>query len=174
MTPKRCHRRNCNEPGHAHGVTFSCYLRFRFLQAERTCRWLAEAIGEARADLNFSLWAYVFMPEHVHLIVWLRDPVYDIADIRKAIKSSVGRTKRSAAPADASRHSQVAGAASLRSWVRPTGLVVCGLVFEDGRRANCSRSDSAGVGTGRCVMGNAGGSLRLTSATHVLAVALVS
>ena len=89
MTQKRRHRRNCNEPGHAHGLTFSCYQRFRFLQAERTCRWLAEAIEEARADLSFSLWAYVFMPEHVHLIVWPREPVYDIADIRKAIKSPV-------------------------------------------------------------------------------------
>ena len=41
------------------------------------------------------------MPEHVHLIVWPREPVYDIADIRKAIKSNVGRSKRNAAPADA-------------------------------------------------------------------------
>ena len=102
MTQQHRHRRNCNKPGHAHGLTFSCYQRFRFLQAERTCRWLAEAIEEARADLNFSLWAYVFMPEHVHLIAWPREPVYDIADVRKAIKSSVGRIKRSAAPADAS------------------------------------------------------------------------
>jgi len=55
MTHQRRHRRNCNEPEHAHGLTFSCYKRFRFLQAERTCRWLADAIEEARADLHFSL-----------------------------------------------------------------------------------------------------------------------
>ncbi|MBI1313165.1 hypothetical protein GC176_17885 [bacterium] len=48
MTPKHHHRRNCNEPAHAHGLTFSCYQRFRFLQAERTCQWLPEAIDEAR------------------------------------------------------------------------------------------------------------------------------
>jgi|GEM_PF-1863689 len=29
------------------------------------------------------------MPEHVHLIVWPREPIYDIADIRRAIKSPV-------------------------------------------------------------------------------------
>ncbi len=90
MAEKRRHRRNHNEPGHAHELTFSCYNGFKFLQAERTCSWLAESIEEARAELNFGLWAYVFMPEHVHLLVHPRDAEYDIADIRKAIKSPVG------------------------------------------------------------------------------------
>jgi len=90
MAQKRQHRRNYNEPGHAHELTFSCYQGFKFLKAERTCEWLAEAIEDARADLNFDLWAYVFMPEHVHLIVRPRETEYDIADIRKAIKAPVG------------------------------------------------------------------------------------
>jgi putative transposase len=33
----------------------------------------------------------VFMPEHAHLIVWPRQTVYDIAEIRRAIKSPVAR-----------------------------------------------------------------------------------
>ena len=85
------HRRNYNEPGHAHELTFSCYHRFPFLKADRTCRWLADAIEDARSEWNFNLWAYVFMPEHVHLIVHPRDTTYDVALIRKAIKSPVGR-----------------------------------------------------------------------------------
>lgn len=60
------------------------------MQAERTCKWLAEAIEDARAELEFDLWAYVLMPEHVHLVVRPREAEYDIADIRKAIKSPVG------------------------------------------------------------------------------------
>jgi putative transposase len=88
---KRIHRRNFNEPGHAHVLTFSCYHGYHFLAAERTCAWLAEAINNARQELDFALWAYVFMPEHAHLIVWPRKSVYDIADIRQAIKSPVGR-----------------------------------------------------------------------------------
>ena len=35
-------------PGHAHELTFSCYRSYPFLQAERTCQWLAEAIEAAR------------------------------------------------------------------------------------------------------------------------------
>jgi putative transposase len=89
--PKRTHRRNYNEPGHAHVLTFSCYHGYQFLSAERTCQWLAEAIDAARRDLNFALWAYVFMPEHAHLIVWPKEPVYDIAHIRHAIKAPVAR-----------------------------------------------------------------------------------
>jgi putative transposase len=85
------HRRCCNEPGHAHELTFTCYRRFRFLSAERTCQWLSESIEEARRALNFALWAFVFMPEHAHLIVWPRRPVYETSAILKEIKEPVGR-----------------------------------------------------------------------------------
>jgi putative transposase len=80
-----------NEPGHAHELTFSCFRRYQFLRAERTCEWLAKAIEEARKELDFALWAYVFMPEHVHLIVFPRQPVYDVGVIRGAIKEPVSR-----------------------------------------------------------------------------------
>ena len=88
--PRR-HRKNFNDPGHAHELTFSCYQRFPLLSAERTCLWLAEAICAARTALKFDLWAYVFMPEHAHLVIHPREPVYDIAAIRRAIKAPVGR-----------------------------------------------------------------------------------
>ena len=53
--------------------------------------WLKEAIDAARAEYDFALWAFVFMPEHVHLLLWPRQPAYDIAAIRQAIKEPVGR-----------------------------------------------------------------------------------
>ncbi len=61
------------------------------MTSDRTCKWLVDAIEDARVEWDFDLWAYVFMPEHVHLIVHPRDTSYDIADIRKAIKTPVGR-----------------------------------------------------------------------------------
>jgi len=91
MSRRRPHRRNYDEPGHAHELTFSCYHRFQFLRAERTCEWLHDSIAAARSKLDFDLWAFVFMPEHVHLIVHPRRPIYDIATIREAIKEPVGR-----------------------------------------------------------------------------------
>jgi hypothetical protein len=84
------HRKDFNDPGDAHELTFSCYKRFSFLKADRTCQWLKEAIDVARAKLDFALRAYVFMPEHVHLIICPRQPIYDVAAIRKALKEPVG------------------------------------------------------------------------------------
>jgi putative transposase len=88
---KRRRRVNINEPGHAHELTFSCYHGFKFLRAERTCLWLADSIEKARKEFSFSLWAYVFMPNHAHLLIWPKAPVYDIAVIRQAMKSPVAR-----------------------------------------------------------------------------------
>jgi len=88
---RRRHRKNLNIPGHAHELTFSCYGRYRLLASEDICRELGASIQRARAELSFDLWAYVFMPEHVHLIVHPQKSNYDMADIRKAIKSPVGR-----------------------------------------------------------------------------------
>ena len=85
------HRRSYNEPWHAHELTFTCYHRFRFLGSDRTCSWLAEAIENARTQLDFALWAFVFMPEHAHLIVFPRQANYEVRTILKAIKSPVGR-----------------------------------------------------------------------------------
>ncbi|MGO9596675.1 MAG: transposase [Isosphaeraceae bacterium] len=92
IEPRRTsHRRAYNEPGHAHELTFACYHRYRFFSAERTCQWFCESVEEARRDLDFALWAFVIMPEYVHLIVWPRKPVYEISAILKAIWEPVGR-----------------------------------------------------------------------------------
>ena len=88
---KRTHRKNINEPGHAHELTFSCYRHFPFLSRERSCEWLANAIDEARRHLEFDVWAWVFMPDHVHLIVYPRRMNYDMAVIRRHVKEPVAR-----------------------------------------------------------------------------------
>lgn len=85
------HRRSFNAPSHAHELTFTCYRRYPFLKAERTCSWLAEAINAARIRHDFALWAFVFMPDHVHLVILPRRPVYSMPEILKAIKAPVGR-----------------------------------------------------------------------------------
>jgi putative transposase len=80
-----------NDAGHAHELTFSCYRHLPFLRAERTCQWLAEAINQARQTYDFALWAYVFMPEHVHLLIYPRLAAYDISILLQKIKEPVGR-----------------------------------------------------------------------------------
>lgn len=84
-------RRNLNIPGHAHELTFSCYQGYAFLSKDRTRLWLVDSINAARDIHDFALWAWVFMPDHVHLIVYPRREIYDIADIRGSIKEPVAR-----------------------------------------------------------------------------------
>ena len=83
-------RQSYNIPGHAHELTFSCYRRYAFLKAERTCTWLAEAIERARQSQAFWLWAFVFMPDHVHLILYPYQEKYDMGRILESIKRPVG------------------------------------------------------------------------------------
>jgi putative transposase len=86
---KRCKR--YNDPGHAHELTFSCYLRQPFLTGDRSRQWLVDAIEKARKRHPFHRWAYVIMPEHAHLLLWPTRSPYDVSSILSAIKLPVTR-----------------------------------------------------------------------------------
>jgi len=89
--PHRKLRRAWNEPGHVHELTFSCHKRWPLLANERTRGWFIEALDQARRRWDFALWAYVIMPEHVHLLICPRNSAYDISTILKAIKQPVSQ-----------------------------------------------------------------------------------
>jgi putative transposase len=84
-------RRRFDEPGHAHELTFCCYRRFAFLKADRTRVWFADALQAARKMWPFELWAYVLMPEHVHLLICTRGPLAKAGKIAGQIKEAVAR-----------------------------------------------------------------------------------
>ncbi len=84
-------RRCSDELGHAYELTFSCYHGYAFLEKERSRRWFIDAMAEARSILKFDLWAYVIMPEHVHLLVYPGDAGASAGRIRGKIKESVAR-----------------------------------------------------------------------------------
>jgi len=60
--------KHVHEPGHLHELTFSCYQRRPLLTNDRWRRYLADSIRAAGEQFNFQLVAFVFMPEHVHLL----------------------------------------------------------------------------------------------------------
>ncbi len=86
---KRCQR--FNDQGHAHALTFSCFRRQQFLAKDRSCQWLIDSIAVARDTQQFHVWAYVIMPEHVHLLIWPTEPEYSVSRILSAIKLPVSR-----------------------------------------------------------------------------------
>ncbi len=91
MTSLRKKCRRFNDAGHAHFLTFSCFRRQPFLGKDRSRHWMNDAIEIGRKRHQFHLWAYVIMPEHVHLLIWPTTPVYSISSVLKTIKLSVAR-----------------------------------------------------------------------------------
>ena len=84
-------RRVSSESGHAYELTFSCYHRYRFLEKDRTRCWFVDAMQEARSKLRFDLWAWVLMPEHVHLLVYPGPDGSPAGQIRGRIKEWTAR-----------------------------------------------------------------------------------
>ncbi len=88
MNNKRVH---FNTPGHAHELTFSCYRNRKFLLHEQACLFLVDAVNMARRKHFLMIWAYVFMPDHVHLLLYPECENYSMSAILLTIKQSVAR-----------------------------------------------------------------------------------
>jgi len=87
------HRKTCKRydiEGQAHCLTFSCFRRQPFLSRPRCCQWLAEAIEAGRTSRLYDLLGFVFMPEHVHVVVLPR-PEVRISRILVAMKAPVAK-----------------------------------------------------------------------------------
>jgi putative transposase len=88
--PPRKKRKSYDIEGHAHGLTFSCYRRRRFFDDDEIKRRFLEALEKARKKHGFLVWAYVIMPEHIHLLVFPRDCL--VRDMLKSIKGPMARS----------------------------------------------------------------------------------
>lgn len=89
-TPPRKKRKSYDIEGHAHGLTFSCYRRRRFFDNDETKRRFLDALEAARKKHGFLVWAYVIMPEHIHLLVYPQGCL--VRDILKSIKGPMARS----------------------------------------------------------------------------------
>jgi putative transposase len=75
-----------HEPGHLHELTFSCYGRRPLLTNDRWQEVLARSIDAAGKEEDIQLVAFVFMPEHVHLLVYPASPKPDLGRYLARIK----------------------------------------------------------------------------------------
>ena len=69
MDKPRIHRKSWNVEGDAHFLTFSTFQQQPFFKSDRICNWFLDVLGYARKRCPFSLFAYVIMPEHIHLVL---------------------------------------------------------------------------------------------------------
>ncbi len=78
--------RHYDEPGHCHELTFSCYRRMPLLTNDVWRSMLSVSINRAVKGHAFRLIAFVYMPEHVHLLVLPSDPGSRVSGLLKAVK----------------------------------------------------------------------------------------
>ena len=91
---QRKHCKRYNTPGHFHFLTFSCHHRQSFLSKDRPRQWLAASLRATLIKHNLRLIAYVFMPEHVHLLIFPKRREYSISAVLQSIKIPVARKAR--------------------------------------------------------------------------------
>ena len=85
-TEHRKQIRHFDEPFHVHELTFSCVGRRPLLSEDWTRIEVCRAIDRAIESRKYRLFAFVLMPEHVHLIVQPRSEAASTAELLRAIK----------------------------------------------------------------------------------------
>ena len=84
-------RQSFDNPGEPHQLTFSCYKKRAFLSRDRTRMYFIDALQRARKKHRVHLWAYVIMPNHVHLLVFPTASNTTMDAFETTIKVSVSR-----------------------------------------------------------------------------------
>jgi putative transposase len=87
--PHRKKIRHFHEPGDLHELTFSCYRRLPLLTNNCWRTNLSRSIDAAGKQMCCHLAAFVFMPQHVHLLIWGLASKEQVSQLLSAIKQPV-------------------------------------------------------------------------------------
>jgi putative transposase len=93
LAMKPPHRKLCQHfdiEGDAHHLTFSCFQCLPLFSKDRSRDWMLQALQLGRKKRQFDLWAYVIMPEHVHVVLLPLSGV-KMSSILTTIKQSVSK-----------------------------------------------------------------------------------
>jgi len=78
------------EKGVVYFVTTNTYKRIKIFEEDVTSRFLLFCIGYHKFMLDFNLFGYVIMPDHIHLLIQPGDK-YNLSSIMKFIKGNFAR-----------------------------------------------------------------------------------
>lgn len=87
-------KKSYNLEGHAQELIFSCYHQYNYLNYPICCTIFMEELLSDRRKYQFHLWAYVLMPNHVHLLIYPYQKNYDISIILQSIKGKMSTSYR--------------------------------------------------------------------------------
>lgn len=86
--PPRLERRQ--QTGNLHLITFSCYQRKPYLATPKAACIFENSLEAIRQKYLFHIYAYVVMPEHIHLVV-SEPPTHPLSTVLGALKRSVSK-----------------------------------------------------------------------------------
>jgi putative transposase len=89
--PHRRQLKHYNDQGHAHFITFSCWKRLPLLSKDRSRLWFLRSLNTSLTKHDYGCWAFVIMPEHVHLMVSPHASVYNTGAFLASLKLCVTR-----------------------------------------------------------------------------------
>ncbi len=84
--PHRKRVKHFDLPGQVDALTCSCFRRLPLLTNDRWRGLLSEAIDRAAVRHRYRLIAFMFMPEHIHLLVWPEPEAAPIDALLRAIE----------------------------------------------------------------------------------------
>lgn len=120
-------RRNWNRPGDAHFWTYSTHNAVPVFTDTACASAMVTELVTSRKELQFRLFAYVVMPEHVHMIIRSPEAAYVMEGIMHKLKRSTsGRVfkelrSRNHPFLDRLSHSRKDGRKEPRLWLRGGG-----------------------------------------------------
>ncbi|QVL31401.1 transposase [Telmatocola sphagniphila] len=94
MSKRIAHRKTFerrHQPGDFHELTFSIYRRFPVLEGDYRLKQLARCIDAATEELRLQLVAFVFMPDHIHLLVFPLEKEPDLVGFQARFKRRFSR-----------------------------------------------------------------------------------
>jgi putative transposase len=92
--PRRKRIRHIDGDGCARSLTFSCLQRRPFFGRDAPRTWFFQALKLARQKHPIDIWAYVIMPEHVHVLIWPKSHTLKISQVLSTVKQSVAKRAR--------------------------------------------------------------------------------
>jgi putative transposase len=101
MHRKKLHRYEI--PGDLRFLTFSCFGRIPLFEADSIKGAFVEDIRRTRRMFHYKLYAWVIMPEHVHLLLQPKLPEFPVDDVLQELKGqfsgrALRRWRKSKAP----------------------------------------------------------------------------
>ena len=83
--------------GHNHFLTFSCYHRLPYLTDDHSRTFFLQTLEQLRRRHHFYVFAYVLMPEHVHLLV-SEPPTQRLDNVLRTLKGQTSKRLKGSRP----------------------------------------------------------------------------